>query len=222
MTGSLSIGSVDSSFRVNGNDAIFESYAGRAELVSKTGAYCCGNCYYDGSQWLRHYIAYSAALLVVGKSGELALYRVAAGENPIVWDTTDAVFHAGNYPAEGAATDITTSITAGTDFTLNIPIGANRKLAYFVLKNPALADRSVRGYATSNKGTNALAHQNSGAMSMAGPNVADPYAMGSFSESATDYVRLKSAAIVGTNLALVLTCSSGTHTVKADVWVKAW
>lgn len=53
------------------------------------------NCYFDGSNWLRHNVSQPAICLTLANK-KLSVLRVAAGPNPIIWDTASTTLDTSN------------------------------------------------------------------------------------------------------------------------------
>ena len=61
-----------------------------AFLSANQEASACQNCYWNGTSWLRHDVSRPAVCLALER-GAVVVRKAAAGSNPIIWGTSDAV-----------------------------------------------------------------------------------------------------------------------------------
>ena len=58
-----------------------------AFVSAQVETHLCQNCYWNGTNWLRHDVT-KPAVMLVASTGKVLIRRVASGGNPIVWTTT--------------------------------------------------------------------------------------------------------------------------------------
>lgn len=129
----VEIGDANALIKRVGSDTNIENLVASSRMASANQSQLVQNATYDGTAWNRVAVDAPASLFAATRTGDIQLYTVPAGANPIAWSGPFAVAHTGiglQYAKAiqlAASTDLNTLTTPGFydgNQLVNAPLGS--------------------------------------------------------------------------------------------------